>query len=64
MLDKSGLSPGAVTLDKAASFDKRTEKRREQQGSITFKRRRLELKQTNYSAAGQKELREGVTYQS
>ena len=60
----SGLSPGRVTVNKAASFDRVTEKRRNQQGSKKWKRRRLELKNSNFSSANQKELREGVTYQS
>ena len=60
----SGLSPGTATVKHAHSMDKITEKRRLRQGSKKFKRRRLDLKQSNYAASGQKELREGVTYLS
>ena len=60
----SGLSPGRVTVNKAATFDRVTEKRRDRQSSKKWKRRRLELKNSNFSSSNQKELREGVTYQS
>ena len=64
LFESSGLSPGVVTVNKAAAFDRTTERRRERQGTKKFKRRRLELKNSSYTASVQKELREGVTYQS
>ena len=59
-----GLSPGRVTKILASRFDKNVSKRRVRQATKAYKHRRLNLKQQNYSSAGQKELREGVTYQS
>lgn len=59
-----GLSPGKITRTAADRFDKSAEKRRLRASTKNFKRRRLQLKHSNYASLGQKELREGVTYQS
>ena len=59
-----GLSPGRVTKISASRIDSEAGRRRSRQSTKAYKRRRLDLKQQNYSSSGQKELREGVTYQS
>ena len=64
MYKDTGFSPGKVTEISAKRIDHATEKRRLRQSSTTWKRRRLLLENAYYSASGQKELREGVTYQS
>ena len=64
VFQSAGLSPGAVTKVSAQRIDKAAEKRRAKATTKEFKRRRLELKQTAYASTGQKELREGLTYQS
>ena len=59
-----GLSPGKVSDATAHTTEKTFQKRKAQSSTVEAKRKRLHLKQSRNESMMQKEVREGITYQT